>query len=59
MNLDYLSRQVQIHPVTLSREFARYFHCNFSQYIRIVKCQRALQLLSKKHLSEDEIAWES
>ena len=59
MNLDYLSRQVQIHPVTLSKEFARYFHCSFSHYIRAVKCQRAILLLSKKHLSVDEIAWES
>lgn len=59
MNLEYLSRQVQIHPVTLSKEFVWYFHCSFSQYIRMVKCQRAIQLLPKKHLSIDEIAWES
>ncbi len=59
MNLDYISAQVQIHPVTLSKEFGKYFHCSFSCYIRRVKCQKALQLLNKKHLSVDEIAWES
>lgn len=58
MNLSYIARQVQIHPVSLSKQFASYFHCSFSHYARAVKCQRALQLLGKKHLSIDEIAWE-
>ena len=59
LNLDYLSAQVQIHPVNLSKGFANYFQCSFSEYIRTLKCQRALQLLSKKHLSVDEVAWET
>ncbi|HEV8285779.1 MAG TPA: AraC family transcriptional regulator [Chitinophagaceae bacterium] len=59
LNLDYLSKQLQMHPVSLSKEFAQYFHCSFSQYTRIVKCQRALQLLSKKHLSINDVALES
>jgi len=59
LNLDYLSKQVKMHPVSLSKEFTHYFHSSFSQYTRMVKCQRAAQLLGKKHLSIDEIAWES
>ena len=59
LNLNYLSNLLQMHPVTLSKEFPKYFRCNFSEYMRTIKCQRAFHLLRKKHISIESIAWDS
>lgn len=52
-----LANAVGIHPVHLSREFSKYFGCNMGQYIRTLKVQKALSLLSNTQQSLTEIAF--
>ena len=56
LTLTSLAQQLQIHPGHLSRDFAKYFHCNLGEYIRSVKLQKALQLLVETNLNLSEIA---
>lgn len=56
--LNTLSHTLGIHPVHLSRDFTKYFHCNLSQYIRLLKVQRSLSLLSDQNYSLTNIAFE-
>lgn len=56
--LHSLAQTAGIHPVHLSRDFSKYFHCNLSEYIRKIKVQKALCLLSDKKLTLTEIAFE-
>ena len=49
-SLSSLSKELNIHPVHLSREFHKYFGSTFGQYIRKLKLQKAIHLMtSKKH----------
>jgi len=56
LSLETLSAILNIHPVTLSREFPKYFNCSFSQYTRQLKIEKSLFFLSKKHLPINEVA---
>jgi AraC-like DNA-binding protein len=53
-SLQELSSELDLHWAHLSREFPRYFHCNFSQYVRKLKVEKSLALLrnSSRPLSE-------
>lgn len=51
-----LSQQLDIHPVHLSRGFAKYFGCGFGEYLRILKIQKAMALLPDSNLSLTEIS---
>jgi len=53
-----LAETLAIHPVHLSRNFAKYFHCNLGEYIRALKIQRSLSLLPDKSFSLTDIALE-
>ena len=55
--LQKLARELGIHPVHLSRDFSKYFHCNLVEYIRRLRIERALALLPSKDLSLTEIAF--
>lgn len=57
--LQSLSASLNIHPVHLSRDFSKYFGCNLGEYIRTIKVQRSLSLLSDKRLSLTDVALES
>ena len=48
LTLDYLSETLNIHPVHLSRDFSKYFYCSLGEYIRKLKVQKSLQLISQK-----------
>jgi AraC family transcriptional regulator len=56
LSLSELAALLKIHPVHLSRCFRKYFGCNMGEYIRKIKIQRALSLLSYDNLSLTEIA---
>tara|TARA_R110000868_G_scaffold142045_2_gene359118 strand:+ start:528 stop:1337 length:810 start_codon:yes stop_codon:yes gene_type:complete len=56
LSLDYLSKTVNIHPVHLSRDFSKYFHSSFGAYIRKLKVEKSLRLISHKKLSLTTIA---
>lgn len=57
LTLDYLSKTLDIHPVHLSRDFSKYFNCNFGEYLRKLKVEKSYSLLSDKQLSLTEIAY--
>lgn len=58
LTLEYLSKALNIHPVHLSREFSKYFNSSLGQYIRKLKVQKSLQLISEKKLDLTSIAFE-
>jgi AraC family transcriptional regulator len=55
--LAYISKQLDIHPVTLSREFPLYYHCSFGDYIRQLRIEKSLQLLARKSMPVSEVAF--
>ena len=57
-SLSELSAELGIHPVHLSRDFSRYFHCNIGEYIRRLKIEKSLSLLAQKNKSLADIAFE-
>ena len=55
-SLEQLAKQLNIHPVHLSRDFSRYFNCGLGEYIRTIKVQQALSLMANKNTSLTTIA---
>ncbi|OOQ56858.1 helix-turn-helix domain-containing protein [Mucilaginibacter pedocola] len=51
-----LSASLQVHPVHLSRDFSKYFHCNLGEYIRKLRVEKALALMPNENLSLTDIA---
>nr|WP_315156622.1 AraC family transcriptional regulator [uncultured Flavobacterium sp.] len=58
LTLEYLSKTLNIHPVHLSRDFSKYFNSSLGEYIRKLKVQKSLQLISEKSLDLTSIAFE-
>lgn len=58
VSLTELSKTLDIHPVHLSRNFQKYFHCNLGEYIRQLKVNKSLILLHDKSTPLVEIAAE-
>ncbi|MFV8347979.1 helix-turn-helix domain-containing protein [Flavobacterium sp. ZB4P13] len=58
LSLDYLSKTLNIHPVHLSRDFSKYFNSSFGEYIRKLKVEKSLELISQKKLDLTAIAFE-
>jgi AraC family transcriptional regulator len=57
LTLDELAKACNIHPVNLSKGFSRYFHCTLGEYIRKLKVEKALSLMSQ-NLSLTEISYQ-
>jgi AraC family transcriptional regulator len=51
-----MAKLADVHPITLSKEFPKFFNCTFGDYIRKLRLERSLDLLKKASLSLDEIA---
>ena len=58
LNLTEISQIVNIHPIHLSRDFHKYFHCNLGDYIRKLKINKSLSILTANEKSLTEIALE-
>ena len=56
-SLTYLSEQLNIHPVHLSREFTNHFGSTLGQYVRQLKLNKAINLLLEKKYSMTEICY--
>ena len=56
ISLEELARIVQVHPVTISKFFPRYFHCTLGEYIRQLRIQKAIQLVHTTDQSLTSIA---
>jgi AraC-like DNA-binding protein len=57
-SLEYLSRQLSIHPVTISRYFPKFFGCTMGDYLRKIKVDKSLYLLKQAKMCNWEIALE-
>ncbi len=57
-SLGGLAKELNIHPVHLSRDFSKYFHCNLGEYIRKSRVEKSLSLMPNKNLSLTQIAFE-
>jgi AraC-like DNA-binding protein len=53
-----LSGTLGIHPVHLSRDFSKHFQCSLGEYIRKLKIEKSLSLLSDKKYSLIDITFE-
>lgn len=57
-SLAEFSGKLDIHPVTLSRYFSKYFKCTLGDYMRRIKIDKALKLIRSNRLSLTEVAYE-
>lgn len=57
-SLNNLSSLLGIHPIHLSREFNRYFGTSLSNYIRLLRVNKAFCLISSNKLSMTEICYQ-
>jgi AraC family transcriptional regulator len=55
--LQLIGQVAEVHPVTVSKYFARYFGCSLGEYRRRLKIERALQLMNSSDKSLTEIAY--
>ncbi len=58
LSLINLSNELNIHPVHLSRDFSKHFHCTFGDYVRKIRVEESLSLMPDRNLSLTEIAFE-
>lgn len=58
LELNYLSQLLSIHPVTISKNFSRYFGCSFGEYMRKLKIEKSISLIKSGNRSLTEIAYE-
>ncbi|MGD1840962.1 MAG: helix-turn-helix transcriptional regulator [Thermonemataceae bacterium] len=58
-DLKYLSDQLGVHPVHISRAAPQYFSSSLGEYVRQLKLKRALPLLQNTHYSLTEIAYQA
>ncbi|HMI63382.1 MAG TPA: AraC family transcriptional regulator [Puia sp.] len=56
-SLNEFSGMLDIHPVTLSKYFSKYFKCTLGDYIRRIKIDKALTLIRSNRHSLTEIAY--
>ena len=57
-SLAEFSGMLDIHPVTLSKYFSKYFKCTLGDYIRRIKIDKALTLIRSNRYSLTEIAYQ-
>jgi AraC family transcriptional regulator len=55
-SLSGLAKKLNIHPVTLSRQFPVYYHCSIGEFLRNLRMEQAITLLAKKAIPIADIA---
>ena len=56
LSLNELSILTEVHPVTISKNFARFFGCSFGEYRRSYRTIKSLDLLKNSSLTASEVA---
>ncbi len=56
VSLDELSLELNLHPVTISKYFSRFYDFTIAEYMRKIKVERAVQLLLRSPSRISEIA---
>ncbi len=59
ISLDELSKTLNVHPVTISKYFKKYYQGSLGDYMRKVKVQRAINYLYHTKMSITQIAYAS
>ena len=59
LSLQYLSNQLEVHPVHISRAAPKYLSMSLGEYIRQTKLKKAIPLLLDPSISLTEIAYQS
>lgn len=55
LSLQYLSEKMNVHPVTISKYFSRYFKTSIGNYIRKLRIGKSLSFLSNKSIDLNTI----
>jgi AraC family transcriptional regulator len=58
ISLQALSNKANVHPVTISKYFPKYFSCTLGQYMRKLKIERSLSLIKSPESSLTAVAYE-
>jgi AraC family transcriptional regulator len=58
LSLDELALAANIHPVTISRYFRKYFSCTLGEYMRKIRIEKSLNLIKTTTKSFTDIAYE-
>ena len=58
LSLNYLSNILDMHPVTISKQFHKYFSCTLGEYVRKLRIEKALNLIKTSQYTLTEIAYE-
>jgi len=56
MSLQELGFAVNVHPITISKYFTRYFSCTYGEYMRRLRINKSIHLIKNSPLSLTEIA---
>jgi AraC family transcriptional regulator len=51
-----MAKLADVHPITLSKEFPKFFNCTFGDYLRRLRLERSIDLLKKTSIPLDIIA---
>lgn len=57
LSLQELSAHIQVHPVTISKYFPRYFSCTLGEYVRKVRIEKAVGLIKAQQMSLTQLAY--
>ncbi|WP_347925757.1 AraC family transcriptional regulator [Pontimicrobium sp. SW4] len=55
-SLSYLALNVGVHPVTISKNFRKYFSCTLGEYQRRIRIEKSIELIKNSNISLSEIA---
>lgn len=56
ISLEELAKLIEVHPVTISKFFPKYFRCTLGEYVRKLRIEQATTLIRESHLSLTGIA---
>ncbi len=56
ISLSELSSIVQVHPVTISKQFRKYFNCTYGEYMRKLKVKNSIELIKTSNTPLTDIA---
>jgi AraC family transcriptional regulator len=56
-SLERLATEAGVHPVTVSKYFHKYFGCTLGQWLRKLKIEKALEMMSQENYSLSEITY--
>ena len=56
-SLQQMSVIINVHPITISKNFTRYFGCTLGEYIRKIRIEKAISMIRTTNLTLTDIAF--